>query len=542
MFLASSAAIALAACSNDGSSTAPTGSTGGSTQGSNPGSTTPPETAPGSTTTTIPVPTLTSDPFTLGVASGDPDATSVILWTRLAPDPTNAGGMPESDAPVTWELATDDSFATVVASGVHVATAAQGHSVHVTAAPPLGTVAAGTAGPFVYRFRIGPWVSPTGRTALAPSGATDTARFVSASCQNYEDGYYAAHHDIAAQRPDFVVWLGDYIYEGAGSPPGSGGSVRSHGAPEPMDLVAYRNRYALYKLDANLQLAHCACPWFIIWDDHEVENNYAALTPQDPADAAGFAERRHAAYTAWWEHQPVRLDPPPATGEYRIYRGVQWGDLIGMALLDTRQYRSDQACGDAVLNLEPACPETFDDARTLTGPEQEQWLFDTIGKQGTTWNVIGQQVVMANITFNGAVLNYDQWDGYPKDRQRILQHLADAAVPNAIVLSGDIHLAGVAVLRAGEPGTGKAVAIEFVDTSISSGGLVNESVTALVKSFPDIVDVELAHRGYTLHTVTPRSWTADYRMVADATDANSAVSTYQSFVVDTGTTAVRVAV
>ncbi len=289
--------------------------------------------------------------------------------------------------------------------------------------------------------------------------------------------------------------------------------------PKPKHLVAYRDRYALYKLDANLQAAHHGCPWFIIWDDHEVENNYAGLSPQDPADDVSFAERRHAAYVAWWEHQPVRLDPPPPTGEYRIYRAVQWGDLIGMTLLDTRQYRTNQACGDAVLQLTPACPETFDDARTLTGADQEQWLFATIGTLGTTWNVIGQQVVMANLTVSDAVLNYDQWDGYPKSRQRVLQHLADAAVKNAIVLSGDIYLAGVAVLRAGEPGVGQPV-----------------------KAFPDIVDVELAHRGYTLHTVTPSSWEANYRVVDDVADAESTISTYRTFVVDEGTTAVRVAV
>jgi alkaline phosphatase D len=443
--------------------------------------------------------------------------------------------MPDADAPVQWELASDDAFTTIVAKGTAVATAGHGHSVHVTATPKTAT-----ADQLYYRFKIGAFTSPVGRTKLAPTGAVQQATFVSASCQNYEDGFYAAHRDVAEQHPDLLVWLGDYIYEGAGSPPGSTKAVRNHVKPEPKDLVAYRDRYALYKLDPNLQAAHAACPWFIIWDDHEVENNYAALMPENPAEAPQFPARRQAAYKAWWEHQPVRLDPPPDTGEYRIYRAVQWGDLFGMALLDTRQYRTDQACGDAVFKLDAPCPETFDDARTLTGPEQEQWLFDTIGKQGTTWNVIGQQVVMANITLNGAVLNYDQWDGYPKDRQRILQHLADASVPNAIVLSGDIHLAGVALLRAGEPGVGQAVAVEFVDTSISSGGLVTAAVTDLVKSFKDIVDVELAHRGYTLHTVTPQTWRAAYRIVTDVADANSAVTTYKTFEVQAGTTDVKV--
>jgi len=237
----------------------------------------------------------------------------------------------------------------------------------------------------------------------------------------------------------------------------------------------------------------------------------------------------------------VRLDPPPAEGEYRIYRREQWGDLIGMTLLDTRQYRSDQACGDVTLSLDPPCPETFADDRTLMGAEQEQWFFDNVGRGGTTWNVIGQQVVMADIMLNGAVLNYDQWDGYPKDRQRILQHLVDANVSNSIVLSGDIHLAGVAVLRLGEPGTGTPVAIEFIDTSISSGARVPPNVEGLASAFPDIVDFELAHRGYTLHTVTPQRWTADYRIVDNALVEGSTVSTYKTFAVDSGVTAVAVA-
>lgn len=553
MFLVGSAAIVLGACSSTSSDGAAT---------TQPVATEPPDTTTATTTdaTVPPTPTdatttepaatavtspgtpsppgLTTDPFTLGVASGDPDTTSVILWTRLAPDPLQGGGMPDEDVLVAWELAATDTFATLIAAGTATATTEHAHSVRVTATPP-----AGADSELFYRFRVGEFTSPVGRTRIAPTGAVASASFVSASCQNYEDGFYTAHRDVADQQLDFMVWLGDYIYEGASQDIGAGGAVRSHGTAEPKDLAGYRDRYALYKQDGHLQAAHQSCPWFVIWDDHEVENNYAGTTPQDPADAEGFAARRQAAYQAWWEHQPVRLDPPAATGEYRIYRAVQWGDLIGMAVLDTRQYRTDQACGDITFSLDPPCAETFDDDRTLTGTEQEQWLFETIGDQGTVWNVIGQQVVMADISLNGAILNYDQWDGYPKNRERILQHLADNAVPNAIVLSGDIHLAGVAVLRAGAAtggADGIAVAVEFVDTSISSGGLVPPETADLVKSFAEIVDVELAHRGYTMHTVTPSTWTATYRIVEDALVAESTVSTYGTFIVDAGAAAVRI--
>ena len=551
-FLAASASIVIAACSDDAKDAADTTTTAAAdttldtdiapstdaptTTGAPTTTSAPTTTALPSTTNELPAVDFESDPFSLGVASGDPDETSVVLWTRLAPDPLAGGGMPDKHVDVQWELATDEDFADVVATQYATARADHAHSVHAVAEPGADA----GPGPFFYRFRVGDYTSAVGRTRLAPSGQVDSANFVSASCQDYEDGFYIAHRDIAERSPDFVVWLGDYIYEGGGEATVGEGKARTHATPEPKDLDAYRNRYALYKSDEHLQAAHAACPWFVIWDDHEVENNYAADTPQDTAGLAGFADRRRAAYQAWWEHQPVRLDPPPATGEYRIYRGIRWGDLIGMMLLDGRQYRTDQACNDVILSTDPPCPETFDDARTMIGGEQEQWLFDMIGTQGTTWNVIGQQTVMADITLNGAVLNYDQWDGYPKDRDRILQHLADNPVPNVVVLTGDIHAAGVAVLRAGDRGTGTPVAVEFVDTSISSGAIAPGGVKDLILAFPSIVDIELDHRGYTHHTVTPDTWTAEYRIVTDALDEASTVTTYKTFLVDAGTVDARV--
>lgn len=517
LFLVGAAAVVVAACSSDERS-APT-TVGG-------------EQLPATTTTLAPV-DLPVDPFTLGVASGDPDASSVVLWTRLAPDPLNGGGMPDADVPVTWEVSAQPSFATIEASGTEVAAAANGHTVH--AVVPLAP------GTWYYRFRVSQYTSPVGTTRVAPAAGTtpDQVRFAAASCQDYADGYYAAHRDIAEHRPDFVLWLGDYIYEEAG-PEGADPNARVHVGPEPTTLVEYRNRYARYKTDPQLRAAHAACPWFVMWDDHEVENNYAGLTPENPADAAGFPERRAAAYRAWWEHQPTRLPPPPASGEYRVYRSAQWGTLLSLALLDGRQYRSDQACGDVALRLDPPCPETTDPTRTMLGDAQEQWLYDTLDSSTAVWNVVGNQVVFADATFNGAVLNYDQWDGYPVQRQRILQHLADARVPNVVVVTGDIHLAAVAQLRAGDRGTGTPVGVEFVTTSISSKGLIGNELTDVLKAFPDLVDAELAHRGYVLHTVTPQQWTAEYRIVADVGDPDSEVTTLHSYVVQAGSNTVAV--
>ncbi len=298
-------------------------------------------------------------------------STSPLRLVRLAPDPLQGGGMPDGDVDVVWEVSHTEDFAELWGTGTVVATASYAHSVHVVVPVQAG-------GPWFYRFRAGQYTSPVGRTQAAPSATAEPAqvRVASASCQNYQDGFYTAWADVAAARPDLVVFLGDYIYESGAATVGVGGVVRSHGTPEPTTLEAYRDRYALYKSDPDLQAAHAACPWIITWDDHEVENNYAGLTPQDPADAAGFAERRRAAYQAWWEHQPVAL-PPPVDG-LTIYRTARWGDLLELVVLDGRQYRTDQACGDPGLSLDPPCDETFDATRTMLGDEQEAWLFEQI--------------------------------------------------------------------------------------------------------------------------------------------------------------------
>lgn len=518
-FLASTAAIAVAACSADDTSSEATDTP------TSPPTTATTTTSTSTTTTTLAPIELPADPFALGVASGDPNTTSVVLWTRLAPLPLEGGGMPAEDVPVVWEASATDAFVVIAASGQELARPATGHSVHAIAELPQGT--------WFYRFRAGQYISPTGVTRVAPTDAAEVT-FAAASCQHYEAGFYAAHRDIAERAPDFMLWLGDYIYEGAGVV-GGDATKRIHLDSEPTTLEQYRNRYARYKSDANLQAAHAACPWFVIWDDHEVENNYAGLLPQVAEEAASFEARRFAAYTAWWEHQPVRLSSPTAVGEeYRIYRDAKWGELLTLALLDGRQYRSDQACGDAVLNLEPACDESADPSRTMLGDAQETWLVDTLTASTAQWNLIGNQVVMANATLNGAILNYDQWDGYPVARERLLSSLDSAGVQNLIVITGDIHLAAIAHLRNDDASVG----VEFVTTSISSGGLIDPQLEEVLRSFPDLVDVELAHRGYSMHTVTPDLWTAEYRVVADATLSASEVTTFNSYVVESGSNTV----
>ena len=518
MFFALSASVVVVACSKNESSTDPS-----------------PDSSVASTSvapTTSPVPPtdLSGDPFTLGVASGDPTDQSVILWTRLAIDSLNGGGMPAKDIEVLWEVSSTDAFDDIVSSGLVTAEERFGHAVHIDV--PLST---GESIVF-YRFRIGDYVSPIGKTRLSsPSGSTTPIKVAAVSCQNYTDGFYNAYADLVEQSPDLVTFLGDYIYEsGVGTLDAT--TVRLHNSDEIKDLVAYRNRYALYRSDPLLQAAHAVCPWVITWDDHEVENNYANLTPQDSADAEGHAARRAAAYQAWWEHMPVRLDPP-TDESLTIYRQFSWGDLLNLLVVDGRQYRDDQACGDAVLSTQPACDEALDPARTMLGAEQEKWFSENINDTTKVWNVMANQTVMTDIRLGAAVLNYDQWDGYAPDRNRILSDVVDQGVENFVVLTGDIHLAGVGQLTTDSNPT-TAMGAEFVSTSISSSGNVSTDTEGLLIALPNIIDAETSHRGYTLHTLTANDWTAEYRIVENNLVEDSSTSVWKTFKVMAGSPAI----
>ncbi len=514
MFLTLGATVVVAACSS-------------SEEGQSSVATEVASTAPA--TSLAPPSDLPSNPFTLGVASGDPDTESVVLWTRLAIDALNGGAMPDEDIDVLWEMSTTESFDEITIAGIATASPQYGHSIHVIAAP------ANVTGPLHYRFRLGDYTSPIGTTRLSPSSdSLEPLKIASASCQNWTAGFYTAYQDMTELAPDLVLFLGDYIYEGGVGSLDSG-DVRLHNSEEIKDLVAYRNRYGLYKSDPLLQTAHQMCPWVVTWDDHEVENNYASLTPQDIVDSEEFASRRAHAYQAWWEHMPVRLDPP-IEENITIYRQISWGGLINMLVLDGRQYRNDQACGDAVLQLTPACEEALLPDRTMLGTMQETWVAENLTSE-STWTILANQTVMTDIRLGAAILNYDQWDGYAPSRDRLLDVVDSAQAKNLIVLTGDIHLAGVGQLTTtSDPETPRG--IEFVTTSISSSGNVDASTESLFVALTNIIDAEASHRGYILHTITPETWTAQYRIVDDAKVENSSVSNWKTFSVTKGSATV----
>lgn len=457
---------------------------------------------------------LPSDPFTLGVGSGDPLHDAVVLWTRLAPDPLSGGGMPPGDVPVGWIVATDESLSDVVASGTATAPEAYAHSVHVDA---TGLEPATT---YWYRFSAGGYDSPIGRTRTAPAtGASpESVRFGFASCQNYASGYYTAHAGLAAEDLDVCFHLGDYIYEGAGS------GVRTVPGGEATTLAGYRNRYALYRSDPNLQAVHQRFPWVVTWDDHEVENNYAGDTSEDGVTGGEFLTRRAEAYQAWWEHQAVRM-PAPVGSDLQIYRSFRWGDLASFFILDTRQYRSDQACGDS---LGPLCEEALLPGRTMLGAAQESWLADGTASSGARWNVLAQQVVMAYTPLVGQ-FNRDQWDGYPDARRAVLELLGRPEVRNPLVLTGDIHAAGAGKLLANwdDPDNSPVVGHELVGTSISSSfpaGL-DTVFNQVTSSLPWAAYANASQRGYVTVELRATEAVANWRVVDTVAEQTSAVRT-----------------
>ncbi|MET9427006.1 alkaline phosphatase D family protein, partial [Streptomyces sp. NPDC003036] len=265
---------------------------------------------------------ITEDPFTLGVASGDPLPGSVLLWTRLAPRPYEpGGGLPRGRVQVRWELAHDEAFTRIARRGHATAHPEFDHTVHAE----VSGLAPGRA--YYYRFRAGGWLSPAGRTRTAPHAAARVGelRLAAASCQAYHDGYFTAYRHLAEEDVHAVFHLGDYLYEYAVD--AAGGHRRytdrqlpAHFNRETVTLEDYRMRYALYKTDPDLQAAHAAHPFVVTWDDHETENNYAGGTPENGVPPEEFLVRRAAAYRAYWENQPLRAPQRPAGADMRLYR------------------------------------------------------------------------------------------------------------------------------------------------------------------------------------------------------------------------------
>ena len=475
-------------------------------------------------------PQFAGPPFSLGVASGDPSPDGVVLWTRLAPVPLEGGGMPDEAVEVSWAVARDERMQDVVQQGTTVAMPTQAHAVHVEV---RGLEPARW---YWYRFRSGREASRIGRTRTLPSPgvAVNQLKLAFASCQHYEQGYFTAYRHMLEDDLDLVFHLGDYIYEYEGRD----GRARKHTGDEIELLRDYRNRHALYRLDPDLQAAHAQFPFIVTWDDHEVDNNYAG----DISEEVGFPRelllrRRAEAYRAYYEHMPLREASMPTGPQMPLYRNFEYGNLASFFVLDTRQYRSDQPCGD---RTGPACPGVLDPEATLLGDQQEQWLLEGLDQSASQWNVLPQQILMARVDRRPGEdeqISMDQWSGYEVARRRLMEFLASRRPANPIVLTGDIHTNWVTDLKVDyTQENAPIVGTEFVGTSISSGGDgrdVLDGTAAMLAENPSVRFFN-GQRGYVRCAITPTSWTSDYRVLEYVTHQGSPISTRASFTVETG--------
>lgn len=470
-------------------------------------------------------------PFTLGVASGYPTPEGMTLWTRLAPQPfAPQGGMHGQPVNVGWEVAHDETFRKVVLRGEALAEAPWAYSVHVD-------VRGLTPGRwYFYRFMAEGMTSAVGRTRTAPAMAdrSPRLRLGLASCQHYEHGYFTAYRHLLADDPDLVVHVGDYIYEG------SWGSrkVRRHTGRDPQTLEDYRARYACYRLDPDLQRMHAAVPWLNVWDDHEVENDYARDRSHYHDDRAAFLARRGAAWQAFYEHLPLPRRMRPTRTGMRIYTALPWGTLAQLALLDTRQYRSYPPCHTPKDKLGRPCRAFDDPSATMLGDAQEQWLTGTLRSSSAHWNLVAQQLSLARydeVPGPGEKTHTQSWDAYPHARQRLLDVMGEPKVANPVVLGGDWHAFWANdllrdFLKPEEP----PVAAEIVTTSLSAQGPDESIIKAVRREAPWLKFGTARYRGYVRMDVTPEAVRCDMRGLADAGDPQSACLDISSWRVEDG--------
>ncbi|HEX6356767.1 alkaline phosphatase D family protein [Actinophytocola sp.] len=494
--------------------------------------------------------------FAHGIASGDPLPDGILLWTRVTPTPDATPGSGVGPAvDVTWEVATDAAFATIVRSGVVNTGPGRDHTVKVdvTGLSPATT--------YHYRFRLAGAVSGTGTTRTAPalSAAVARLRFGVVSCSNVPAGYFAAYRYLAERGDlDAVLHLGDYLYEYAGD--FNGEAVRPHDPPrEVLTLADYRLRHANYKSDPDLQRLHAAVPFIATWDDHEVANDAwsGGAENHTPGTEGDYATRKAVAHQAYFEWMPVRNQAD------RIYRRLRFGLLAELFMLDLRSYRSQQVgIGNG---------GTDDPNRTIVGAEQMAWLENGLVTSGGQWKLVGNSVMIApfqlpplspdllgplaellGLPSEGLSINPDQWDGYAADRRRLLATLAGNTVRDTVFLTGDIHSSWASDVPrdAGLYPLSPSVATEFVCTSVTSDniddilGVPPRSVspaleTAIRALNRHIKYVELDSHGASVLEVTPAGTQMDWYYLANKADPASALSWARSFRTRAGTQRVQ---
>ncbi len=483
-------------------------------------------------------------PFSLGVASGSPRSDRVTLWTRIAPDPLNGGGGPVEDLQLRCRVCRDPDMRDAVVDQLVTAPVADGHSVHFT------VKGLQPHHEYFYQFHLGEDDSPVGRTRTAPAADSDVPISLAlASCQHMEYGYYAAYADMARQQPDLIVHVGDYIYEYGPGPLGRldrvvmdqtivVNRVRQHASPEIRTLWDYRNRFAQYRLDADLQAAHAIAPWITSLDDHEIDNDWAGYTPEEPEQQTEleFRVRRWAALKAFYEHMPLERRPrlDGLDSSLPLFDRYDFGSQLNLLQLDTRQYRSDQPCIDE-MPAAPDCDQRYAKASSMTGKAQERWLYRELRRSDARWNLLAQQTWFSQLRYPGERYNMDQWDGYPSQRQRVLEELANPQLQNPVILSGDWHCgAAMNVLSDFERPNSAVVAAELAGTSISTPCPWDPAVAAALPENPHVKYYGGNQRGYLLCQIDRNALTAAYRLVVNPEQRDSPVRVDRTMIVRNG--------
>jgi len=475
-------------------------------------------------------PKFNSDPFVLGVSSGDPTPDGVVIWTRLSAGPIERLDVPSVPIEVVWEVSEDENFAVVARRGKALAVPQLGHSVHVEVEglEPWRW--------YFYRFHVGGATSVVGRTRTAPlpEAMPEKIRFAFTSCQHFETGFFNGYSHMQKEDFDLVVHLGDYIYEYAGRD----NLPRKHLGRELHSLDDYRVRYSQYRTDDQLRETHRRFPWLVTWDDHEFDNNYADLVSEEEGvSPEEFLARRMNAYQAYYEFMPLRRSSFPTGPDMKLYRSCRYGRLAQFHVLDTRQYRTDQPNGD---HQKPMTGKVFDSRTTMLGPEQEKWLMSGLIQSQTNWNILAQQVMMAPLNRGDLAspkYSMDQWPGYEFSRRRLLRFMHERSVPNPVVLTGDIHVNWVNDLQLDFQDPQSAlVATELVGTSMTSGGNGGNSIPEYERARDQSPFVRCynSNRGYVSCTVTPEDWITKFQVTPYVDRLGSPLNTAATFRIESG--------
>jgi alkaline phosphatase D len=494
-----------------------------------------------------------------GVASGDPGPDRVVLWTRIP----QVAQPPSGEAiAVHYQVATSADFSpgTIAAAGEIDADGTVDYTVKV--------IAAGLAPATRYYYRFSTdtgYRSVVGRTKTAPAleAHPQTVSFAFVNCQNFTQGFYTVHAHLAREQVDFCVHLGDNIYE-VGHMGLTYGHVREDniGNGQATDLATYRQKYQLYLSDPYLREVRRRFPWIVLWDDHELFNNYAG-----PEVAQQHPQRQRDAYKAFLEYmpvQPIELLSPDNQPRVQLYRQFAFGDLLEVFALDERQYRDGAVCERDFLIAE--CPELEDPARTMLGQMQEHWLKSALQASQAQWKCLLNEVMMmrfALINRRGSTaeelpvsilahpgtlgtdvyVNLDAWDGYPNARATLLQFIAEQGLRNVVVCTGDFHNCYAGVLRPEfKDPSSPAVAVEFVGASVSSFGaaeIQRRDTTGLGRRLvplvnPHIVYLDLKHHVYTKVVVGPEHMDVRYIAVRTVSQPVSTAFLLQRFIVPAG--------